>query len=167
VFDRFHIERYLTWAVDEVRKREFWRRGGRYRDAVRGKKWLLLKKHRRLHWRKRGDLALLLMQNRQLFRAYVLKEQFDHAWTYTTERGMKAFILHWRKALNWTRLTPLIEFWELLMRHIDGVVAWAKHRLSNAALEGNNTRVRYISQRGRGYRNPNNLMQVLYHASWR
>lgn len=166
VFDRFHIERYLTKAVDEVRKQEFWRRGGHYRDAVRGKKWLLLKKHRRLRGRKRGELALLLMQNQRLFRAYVLKEQFDHAWSYTTEKAMMAFIARWRQSLNWTRLTPLIEFWELLMRHIDGVVAWAKHHLSNAALEGNNTRVRCISQRGRGYRNPNNLMLVLYHASW-
>jgi len=110
VFDRFHIEHYLTNAVDEVRKREFWRRGGRYRDAVRGKKWLLLTKHRRLHWRKRGDLASLLLQNERLFRAYVLKEQFDHAWTYTTPKGMRRFIVGWRKALNWTRLTPLIKF---------------------------------------------------------
>lgn len=167
VFDRFHIERYLTQAVDEVRKREFWRRGGRYRDLVRGKKWLLLKKYRRVHWRKRGGLAALLMQNQRLFRAYVLKEQFEHAWTYNTEKAMRAFIRRWRTSLNWTRLNPLIEFYELLMRHIDGVVAWAKHHLSNAALEGNNARVRYISQRARGYRNPNNLMLVLYHASWR
>jgi transposase len=55
----------------------------------------------------------------------------------------------------------------MLMRHIDGVVAWARHRLTNAALEGNNSRVRAISQRAHGYRNPNNLMLVLYHASWR
>ena len=77
VFDRFHIERYLTRAVDEVRKQEFWRRGGRYRATIRGKKWLLLKKHRRIHWRRRGDLAILLMQNARLFRAYVLKEHFE------------------------------------------------------------------------------------------
>lgn len=38
VFDRFHIERYLTRAIDEVRKQEFFRRGGMYRDAIRGKK---------------------------------------------------------------------------------------------------------------------------------
>lgn len=38
----------------------------------------------------------------------------------------------------------------------------AKHGLSNAALEGNNSRVRGISQRGHGYRNPDNLMQILY-----
>ena len=166
VFDRFHIERYLTWAVDEVRKQEFWRRGGRYREAIRGKKWLLLKKHKRIRRRARGDLAMLLMQNARLFRAYVLKEQFEHAWTYMTAKGMKAFIARWRKSLNWTRLDPLIAFWEMLMRHIDGVAAWATHHLSNAALEGNNARVRSISQRGRGYRNPNNLMLVLYHASW-
>ena len=42
-----------------------------------------------------------------------------------------------------------------------------RYRMTNAALEGNNSRVRAISQRAHGYRNPNNLMLVLYHASWR
>lgn len=167
VFDRFHIERHLTRAVDEVRKHEFWRRGGAYRKAVRGKRFLLLRKYRRVHWRRRGDLALLLQLNLQLFRAYVAKEQFEHAWTYTTAAGMRRFIVGWRRLLNWTRLKPLIKFWEMLMRHIDGVTAWAPLRLTNAALEGNNSRVRGLSQRARGYRNPDNLMLVLYHASWR
>jgi transposase len=167
VFDRFHIERYLTWAVDEIRKHEFWRRGGAYRAAVRGKRFLLLRKYRRVHWRRRGDLALLLAMNRRLFRAYVLKEQFEHAWTYTTAKGMRAFLVRWRRLLNWSRLKPLIRFWEMLWRHVDGVTAWAEFRLTNAAVEGNNSRIRGLSQRGRGYRNPNNLMLVLYHASWR
>jgi transposase len=47
------------------------------------------------------------------------------------------------------------------------VVAWARYRLANAALEGKNSRVRAISQRAHGHRNPNNPMLVLYHASWR
>lgn len=53
----------------------------------------------------------------------------------------------------------------MLMRHIDGVVAWAQHRLANAALEDNNARVRAISQHVHGYRNLNNVMLVLCHAS--
>jgi transposase len=167
VFDRFHIERHLTGAVDEIRKQEFWRRGGVAREAVRGKKWLLLRKWRRVHWRRRGELIHLLALNRRLFRAYVIKEHFGHVWTYRSEAGMRTFIANWRRLLNWTRLRPLIAFWQMLMRHIDGVVAWAKHRLTNAALEGNNSRVRGLSQRARGYRNPQNLMVVLYHASWR
>ena len=79
----------------------------------------------------------------------------------------RGFLERWRKLLNWSRLTSLIAFYDMLMRHIDGVVAWARYRLTNAALEGNNARVRAISQRAHGYRNPNNLMLVLYHASWR
>jgi transposase len=167
VFDRFHIERYLTQAVEEVRRQEFFRRRGAYRDAVRGKKWLLLTKFRRLRRRKRRELMALLAMNRRLFKAYLFKEQFEHAWTYTTEQGMRAFLIRWRRLLNWSRLTSLIRFYDLLMRHVDGVVAWARHRMTNAALEGNNSRVRAISQRAHGYRNPNNLMLVLYHASWR
>ena len=111
-------------------------------------------------------MALLAM-NRRLFKAYLFKEQFEHAWTYTTEQGMRDFLQRWRKLLNWSRLTSLIAFYDMLMRHIDGVVAWARFRMTNAALEGNNSRVRAISQRAHGYRNPNNLMLVLYHASWR
>lgn len=106
------------------------------------------------------------MQNARLFKAYVVKEHCEHAWTYSTAKGMRQFIVRWRKSLDWTRLQPLIDFWEMLMRYIDGVTAWATYGLSNAALDGNNTRVRGLSQRARGYRNPNNLMLVLYHASW-
>jgi hypothetical protein len=40
-FDRFHIEYHLTDAVDQVRKAEFWRKGGPHREAIRGKKCLL------------------------------------------------------------------------------------------------------------------------------
>ena len=167
VFDRFHIERYLTQAVNEVRKQEFFRRGGAYRNAIRGKKWLLLTKFRRLRRRKRRELMALLDMNHRLFKAYLFKEQFEHAWTYTTEKGMREFLARWRTLLNWSRLKPLIAFYDMLKRHIDGVVAWARHHLTNAALEGNNSRVRAISQRAHGYRNPNNLMLVLYHASWR
>jgi len=162
VFDRFHIERHLTNAVNEVRKAEFWRKGGPAREAIRGKKFLLLKKRRRLHWRRRRELDELFRLNRRLQVAYMLKEQFDEVWGYRTERGMGEALERWRRLLRWQRLGPLKRFWAMLERHWFGVLAWAKHGLSNAALEGNNSRVRGISQRGHGYRNPDNLMQILF-----
>jgi len=68
---------HLTDAVDQVRKAEFWRKGGPHREAIRGKKCLLLKKRRRLHWRRRRELDELFRLNRLLQVAYMLKEQFD------------------------------------------------------------------------------------------
>ncbi len=167
VFDRFHIERHLTEAVNEVRKAEFWRRGGRHRDIIRGKKFLLLRKRRRLHWRRRRDLDVLLRLNRRLQKAYLLKEQFDTVWTAVDEVQMAALLIIWRRMLRWQRLRPLERFSQMILTHLAGVLAWVRHRLTNAALEGNNARVRAISQRGRGYRNASNLMMMLYHASWR
>jgi len=167
VFDRFHIERHLTEAVNDVRKAEFWRRGGRFRDVIRGKKFLLLRKRRRLHWRRRRDLDVLLRLNRRLQKAYVLKEQFDTVWTAIDELQMGALLIVWRRMLRWQRLRPFKRFWKMIESHLPGVLAWVRHHLTNAAVEGHNARVRAISQRGRGYRNPNNLMVMLYHASWR
>jgi transposase len=42
VYDKFHIMQHANRAVDEVRRAEFFRKGGRMRGVVKGKRWLLL-----------------------------------------------------------------------------------------------------------------------------
>jgi transposase len=42
VYDKFHIMQHANAAVDEVRRAEFFRKGGRMRKLVKGKRWLLL-----------------------------------------------------------------------------------------------------------------------------
>jgi transposase len=42
VYDRFHIIQHANDAVDEVRRTEFFRKGRKMRDVIKGKKWLLL-----------------------------------------------------------------------------------------------------------------------------
>ena len=39
---------------------------------------------------------------------------------------MRDFLARWRRLPNSSRLTPLVEFYDMLMRHIDGVVTWAR-----------------------------------------
>jgi transposase len=167
VFDRFHIEHHLLDAVDEVRKQEFWRGHGRRRDVIRGKKYLLLQRRKRLHWRRRRELDDLLRLNKRLNAACVLKEQFAKVWEAHDEDEMATELERWRRMLRWKRLGPLQHFWQMLVRHEQGVLAWARHRMTNAALEGNNARVRALSHRAHGYRNPDHLIVILYHASWR
>ncbi|MEO7736091.1 MAG: transposase [Kofleriaceae bacterium] len=87
VFDRFHIERYLTRAVDEVRKQEFFRHRGVYRDVIRGKKWLLLT-HAPTASSPQASRAHGPAHHTGGSRRTCSKEQFEHAWTYTTEQGI-------------------------------------------------------------------------------
>jgi len=168
VFDRFHIERHLTEAVNEVRKAEFWRHGGQMREIVRGKKWLLLTRRTRLHWRRRGPLDDLLRLNRTLAKAYLLKEDFARLWGYRSCNGAAGFISEWARKLGRSRrLDPLRRFVGMLWSHLSGVLNYATWPLTNAALEGNNSRIRGLSHRARGYRNKANLILAIFHCCGR
>jgi transposase len=164
VFDRFHIEQHLNFAVNEVRKREFWRRGGAMREVVRGKKWLLLKRRRRVRGRNRTMLDQLLALNQRLAKAYLMKESFAHVWDYRSKEGARIFLRDWTADLRWSRLNPLHRFAKMIWSHIDGVLAFATMRLSNGPVEGNNSRIRGLSHRARGYRNKANLILAIFHC---
>ena len=41
IYDKFHIMQQAGAAVDEVRRAEFFRKGGAARAVVKGKRWLL------------------------------------------------------------------------------------------------------------------------------
>ena len=43
IYDKFHIIQHANDAVDEVRRAEFFRKGRKMRDLIKGKKWLLVK----------------------------------------------------------------------------------------------------------------------------
>ena len=61
-------------AVDEVRRAEFFRKGGRMRGLVKGIRWLLLTRWTNLDSRKRQLLNDLFRLNRHVVKAYLLKE---------------------------------------------------------------------------------------------
>lgn len=42
VYDKFHVVQRANEAIDEVRRRNFFRKGGQMRGLVKGKRWLLL-----------------------------------------------------------------------------------------------------------------------------
>src|SRR5947209_18121991 len=83
VYDKFHVLRHASEAVDETRRAEFFRQGRAARGLVRGKRWLLLRSWTHLDRKDRQTLRRLFALNRRLAKAYLLKEQLAHLWTYT------------------------------------------------------------------------------------
>jgi hypothetical protein len=70
VYDKFHVMQHANAAVDEVRRAEFFRKGGKMRDVVKGKRWLLLTRWINLTPGKRQQLNQLFAMNRRVFKAY-------------------------------------------------------------------------------------------------
>jgi transposase len=82
VYDKFHVLQHANKAVDEVRRAEFFRKGGRTRGAVKGKRRLLLTRWMNLDQQKRQQRNELFALNRRMMKAYLLKESLERLWTY-------------------------------------------------------------------------------------
>jgi len=91
LFDKFHIMRHLSKALDEVRRREYKRLNGKDRRYIKGQRYTLLSRRENLSLDGRHALKKLLQANRRLNTAYLLKESFGQLWDYRTERGARAF----------------------------------------------------------------------------
>jgi transposase len=57
VYDKFHVLQHANQAIDEVRRAEFFRKGGRAREVVKGKRWLLLTRWVNLDAGKKDNLT--------------------------------------------------------------------------------------------------------------
>jgi transposase len=66
VYDKFHVLQHANQAVDEVRRAEFFRKGGWRREVVKGKRWLLLTRWVNLSAQKQQQLNRLFALNRRL-----------------------------------------------------------------------------------------------------
>ena len=97
---------HANQAIDEVRRAEFFRKGGQWRGVVKGKRWLLLTRWVNLSSGKRQELNSLFALNRKVFKAYLLKESLDRLWTYRYEGAMLSYLKRWIDQLRWQRLPP-------------------------------------------------------------
>lgn len=64
VYDKFHIMQHANADIDEVRRTEFFRKGGHMRGLVKGKRWLLLTRWLNLNASKRQELNAVFALNR-------------------------------------------------------------------------------------------------------
>jgi transposase len=154
LFDKFHIMRHLSEALDKVRKSEYARLSGRQRRFIKGQKYTLLSNRENLTLEGRQALKTLLSANKRLNTAYVLKESFGQLWSYEREGWARRFFENWRAALKWQRLEPYQKFAELIDRHWDGIAAYCKpeNKVSLGFVEGLNNKIRVIQRRAYGLR---------------
>ena len=158
VYDKFHILQHAGQAVDEVRRAEFFRKGGAARDLVRGKRWLLLTSWLHLDRGKRRQLNALFALNRRILKAYLLKESLSHLWNYTYEGAMLRYLQSWIDQLRWQRLKPMEKLAHMLLDHLEGILNYCRTKVPMGVIEAVNGNIKALLRRGRGYRDMNYLL---------
>jgi transposase len=153
VYDKFHVMQHANRAVDEVRRAEFFRKGGEARQLVKGKRWLLLSRWIHLTAAKRQQLNALFALNRRVFKAYLLKESLDRLWTYHYEAAMFRYLQSWIAQLRWQRLPAFDKLAAMLVDHLDGILNHCRTPVRFGVVEAINGNIKALLRRGRGYTN--------------
>jgi transposase len=153
VYDKFHVMQHANRAIDEVRRAEFFRKGRRKRELVKGKRWLLLTRWVNLSEPKQQQLGQLFALNRRMLKAYLLKESLERLWTSTYEGAMLRYLRGWIGQLRWQRLQPFERLAQMLLDHLDGILNYCRVKVRFGVVEAINGNIKTLLRRGRGYRN--------------
>jgi transposase len=153
VYDKFHIMQHANKAIDEMRRAEFFRKGGALRGVVKGKRWLLLTRWVQLTSDKRQQLNQLFSLNRKVMKAYLLKESLERLWTYTYEGAMMRYLKSWIAQLRWQRLPAFEKLALMLVDHLDGILNYCRVKVRFGVVEAINGNIITLLRRGRGYKN--------------
>jgi transposase len=165
VYDKFHVLRHASEALDETRRAEFFRQGPKARGLVRGKRWLLLRGWATLNRADRQALRALFTLNRRLAKAHLLKEQLAQLWTFTYEGAARRFLTRWLQALRWQRLPAFRKLGQLLTRHLEGILNYCHEKVPFGKVEAINGNLRAMLRRGRGYRDHQYLLLKVQRAT--
>lgn len=158
VYDKFHILQHANRAVDEVRRAEFFRKGGAAREIVKGKRWLLLSRWVHLNTDKKRQLNKLFALNRRVMKAYLLKESLERLWSYRYEGAMLRYLKSWVDQLRWQRLKPMEKLARMLLDHVEGILNYCRTKVPLGVVEAVNGNIKALLRRGRGYQDLNYLL---------
>jgi transposase len=153
--DPFHVVVWASNALDEVRRQVLTkaRRAGQHALArgLRDARYALWKNPEHLTGRQQRTLASIIDTNRQLYRAYLLKEQLRQVFA---PGGPERILLldAWLRWASRSRLAPFVELARRMRRYRDDIANTLTHKLSNARVEAINTKIRLLTRIAFGFK---------------
>lgn len=152
VHDRFHVSQHLNKAVDQVRRDEN-RLLGKVGDArLKGTKYMWLANEENQHERFAETFANLKNSDLKVSRAWAIKELYRDFWTYASKGWAKRFFDKWYSWAIRSRLKPIKEKAKMLKSHLDNLLTYFEHPISNAVAEGLNSKIQTVKANARGFR---------------
>lgn len=163
VFDRFHVQKLASEAVDTVRRQEMGLlKGTDEGRALKKSRWALLKNPWNLTQRQGEKLSEVARTNKRLYRAYLLKESLalglDYRQPWRAERHLES----WARWASHSRLKPFVKLSNTVRNFKEGILAYVSTGLSNGLVEGLNNKIRLLTRRAFGFHGAEALAAMIY-----
>jgi transposase len=162
VYDRYHVMRHMVEAVDRVRRRENRELREVGDERLTGTKYLWLFSEENLPEKHRASFEALKASTLKVARAWAIKESLRDLWSYASRAWARRFFWKWYAWATRSKLDPVRAVASMIRRHLPGVVNYCRVRVTNALVEGINSRVSAIQRRACGYRNAEHFKTAVY-----
>jgi transposase len=163
VFDRFHVQKLASEAVDAVRRDEVNRQGSTAQGrALKHSRWALLKNPWNLTQRQGEKLSEVARTNQRLYRAYLLKESLAHGLDYRQKGRAQQHLEGWLQWACHSKLAPFVKLSRTVRTFQQGILAYVRTGLSNGLVEGLNNKIRLITRRAYGFHGSDALSAMIY-----
>ena len=162
VFDRFHIQRLASDALDAVRRSEVRAADdAQAAKSLKGTRWALLKSPWNLTTSQKATLHDLQRSNRRIFRAYLLKEKLAAILGRRQPGVATDELARWTHWAARSRLKPFVKLAKTIKQFSVGIIAYIRTGLSNGPTEGLNNKTRLITRRSYGFHSAKPLIAMI------
>ncbi len=146
VFDRFHIMKQMNEAVDAVRKQENRLLMEEDIDVLKGTKFMWLVSEENVPEKMVERFEFVRKLNLKTARAWAIKEALRELWSYRRKGWAE---LYWKQWYFWAthcRLKPVTKVARMIHNHLDNVLTYFDHRITNAVSEGLNSKIQTVKK---------------------
>lgn len=167
VHDKFHVSRYLGDAVNKVRRQETRYLHAEGDTTLTGTRWWWNRNEENISDENWESFEVLKNSELKTARAWAIKEYFRWFWEPHLSRNEaeEYFHKHWYSWAIRSRLEPIKKVARMLKKHIEGLLNWCDHHITNAVSEGINSRVQSIKSAARGFhRFQSYRTRILFHC---
>jgi len=165
VHDRFHISQYLNKAVDTIRKKENKELIANSDNQLKKSKFLWLTNPENLTDEAKIKLDSLNELNLKVSKAWSLKESFKPFWQYHSKAWANKYFDVWYKNVEESQLTAMLKVADMLKEHLENILTYFDHQISNAVAEGLNSKIQLVKSNARGYRSFEGFrVSILFHC---
>jgi transposase len=163
VFDRFHVQRLVQNALDEVRRAQVREVAGTpAAKAIKKTRYALQKNPWNLTQPEKERLAQVQRRNRPLFRGYLLKETFASILDGAQVNVARDKLTDWVGWASRSKLPPFKKVAATVTKYSEGILGYVATGMSNGRAEGMNGKVRTITRRAYGFHSASALISLLF-----
>ena len=147
-FDKYHVIAHASHALDLTRRAE------QKRDPeLKGLRWTLLKDRSRLSETRKADLGVLLANSttKRTARAWQYREDLREILNRKQINVVRAMLWQWCTNVMCSKVEPMKVVAKMIRNHLEGIVAWARTRMTNGFLEALNGLFQAAKRKARGY----------------